>query len=758
MALTSLLGMGYLLSLVLISARADGKLFRLESKNGSQGLDLLMAQKSCAALGSHLATAEELQRAMQDCSFTVCTRGWLADGTVGTTVCSKSGSGPLNLKAINVKTETDASPSDRYDAFCVKDEDKPCGDPPSFPHTALHGHTGYEMGDELLYVCSEGYIMGNQEAAFTLLCDTCGEWYGQVQACVKATLVVTLDNPKRPTGQREASSKETLQGLPYSKPPLEFTGATSRARTTVCSKSGSGPLNLKAINVKTETDASPSDRYDAFCVKDEDKPCGDPPSFPHTALHGHTGYEMGDELLYVCSEGYVMGNQEAAFTLLCDTCGEWYGQVQACVKDATEAHIDYDDNFPYHSTMPVVEPNQDDGEEDAEEEEGQEEEEDEQDFSLLEDTGLKSDKGETQGYESTETESKTPTESPVSLLSQKHLFWFPSEAFSEPESEKETDFGTKAQFSNGDNRIGAKTDYTEPGTKMIYENEDFPLGPSTVNETNSAKDVMAGTDESWLDGYPVTQDFGQGAEKTDAPLETDEDVILTTKQPYNAEMGKVHPAPALDRDLTTVWAAPTRMLDYGVKVGQEPLTPTSGPENVSTSKGVDEVMRYHPSTPHGLTTEASAAATGSSEHTKSAPTAIMHTFYTVRPVDHIPLPTEPEETTTYRTPSETERHTVGISDSFTDASSFEGASEGDDLTGRIRGTLLPSSEPCVAGDCLRSSNGPMITIIVVVICLLLLATILAVWCYKKRQQKSSVYQLNGKGQTRHHQQIEMQKV
>lgn len=63
-----------------------------------------------------------------------------------------------------------------------------------------------------------------------------------------------------------------------------------------------------------------------------DKPCGDPPSFPHTILHGHTGFEMGDELLYVCAQGYIMSNKERAFTLLCDSCGEWYGQVQACVK------------------------------------------------------------------------------------------------------------------------------------------------------------------------------------------------------------------------------------------------------------------------------------------------------------------------------------------------------------------------------------------------------------------------------------------
>lgn len=73
--------------------------------------------------------------------------------------------------------------------------DKPCGDPPSFPHTILHGHTGFEMGDELLYVCAQGYVMGNKETAFTLLCDSCGEWYGQVQACVKGKQTSTWSIP-----------------------------------------------------------------------------------------------------------------------------------------------------------------------------------------------------------------------------------------------------------------------------------------------------------------------------------------------------------------------------------------------------------------------------------------------------------------------------------------------------------------------------------------------------------------------------------
>lgn len=63
-----------------------------------------------------------------------------------------------------------------------------------------------------------------------------------------------------------------------------------------------------------------------------EKPCGDPPSFPHTILQGRTGLEMGDELLYVCAPGHVTGHRESAFTLLCNSCGEWYGLVQACGK------------------------------------------------------------------------------------------------------------------------------------------------------------------------------------------------------------------------------------------------------------------------------------------------------------------------------------------------------------------------------------------------------------------------------------------
>lgn len=36
--------------------------------------------------------------------------------------------------------------------------------------------------------------------------------------------------------------------------------------------------------------------------------------------------------MYVCNPGYILPNGETTFSLLCDSCGEWYGLVQLCVK------------------------------------------------------------------------------------------------------------------------------------------------------------------------------------------------------------------------------------------------------------------------------------------------------------------------------------------------------------------------------------------------------------------------------------------
>ncbi|KFQ36544.1 Sushi domain-containing protein 5, partial [Mesitornis unicolor] len=591
---------------------AAGKVFALESKNNSQGLDLAEAEKACVDLSARLATAEELKRAVLDCSFAGCTTGWLADSSTGTIICRKTGSKQQSVKAIDVKIET---------------------------HPFVN------------------------------------------------------------------------------------------------------------------------DQYDAFCVKDEDKPCGDPPSFPHTILHGHTGFEMGDELLYVCAQGYVMGNKETAFTLLCDSCGEWYGQVQACVKDETEAHIDYEDNFPDDRSIPIVENEHVNGKEEIEQEQ-----------ELLsfgkssEEGRTGSTKGITQDTDTSEKGSRAPTESPVSLLSQKNLFWFPSEAFSEPESEKETDDSTKAQFSEGDNHIGVKSAYDEPGAKMFYDNEDFPIGPIlTTNDTKAEIGAVAITDESWLDGYPVTQEVAEDDEeegdKVDGSMGTEDDIILATDQPNHVEVKKPgNGSPAPEKGLTQIVAATTRIDDEGAKETPVPLTSVSSLENLSVSRGYDDATWDHLTT--SLETVTQEPSTTMLFEITSLVTSTSETSVMASPSDHTPY-AEPKETTAYPAQVAT---TAPVPDIITDTSSQELA-EQENLTQGLGEKPVPTSEPCEGEDCPKSSKGAIIAVIVILLCLLLVAAVLAVWFFKKRQQKNSVYKLNGRCQPRHHcyhhyhhQHIEMQKV
>nr|XP_046273670.1 sushi domain-containing protein 5 [Scatophagus argus] len=174
---------GCLACLVVTSVvNADGRVFVLDLRNSSGVQGFRDAERACASLHARLASSAELRHAVVECFFSACTRGWLYGGSVGTTVCNAVGGA---LKAVDVRTENATEDSAHLDAFCIKDKGVPCGDPPSFPHARLQGHSGYEMGDELLYTCLPGYVMPSGSRAFSLLCDSCGEWYGMVEICVK---------------------------------------------------------------------------------------------------------------------------------------------------------------------------------------------------------------------------------------------------------------------------------------------------------------------------------------------------------------------------------------------------------------------------------------------------------------------------------------------------------------------------------------------------------------------------------------------
>ncbi|XP_077772559.1 sushi domain-containing protein 5 isoform X2 [Podarcis muralis] len=450
------------------SVEADGKLFALGPRNGSQSLDLAMAKESCGAVGARLASREELRRAIRDCSFAVCTRGWLADGTVGTTVCNRTGSKPQSVKIIDVQIEMDPSPSGRYDALCVK------------------------------------------------------------------------------------------------------------------------------------------------------------------------------------------------------------------VEDETEGHIDYEDNFPDDRSISTEE--HEDNAKEAEE------------------------KGN--------------------------------------EQEKATQDEKKTQFADDDNHIGVKTAYNKKGTKMIYEGEDFPIGPAIVNnDTKATKSTDSHTDESWLDGYPVTQEAveeidEEEGDKIDGSMGMEYDI--TTDQLNHADVRKTGSSP----EKVFVQAGTVQSLTHSGGT----LTPTIVPENVSVSK--DDNTRYVSMTPMRLITQELSSVTTAT----SLNLATLETSTVFHLIDPIPLPEEVD----LMTSSMQVVTTIPSQNSFTDTPDVV---EGEALTYGLGGKPLSTFEPCAGASCSSSDKDPMIAIGVTVVCLIVLAFILAVWCFKKRQQKTSVYKLNGKDHARHQlQQIEMQKV
>ncbi|XP_038666318.1 sushi domain-containing protein 5 isoform X2 [Scyliorhinus canicula] len=488
----------------------------------------------------------------------------------------------------------------------------------------------------------------------------------------------------------------------------------SRIGITMCNNIGFGQQDHQTVRVKIKA-ASSTGHYDSFCIKDQGKPCGDPPSFPNTLLQGHTGTEMGDELLYICAQGYVMANGENAFSLLCDSCGEWYGFVQVCVKDPNEqGRVTVSENGG---------------------------------------KGVDDDNGSI-GEDSRET--LKPTESPVSLLSQKHLFWFPSEVFpntNQPDT-KEPDMESEIQITSSDNQIGVKTD----ATKGVQTAEDLPEPSIVHNETKVTKATVASTNESWVDGYPIVPETEEETEKVDGSMEIEDETTDTSDHSNHIEISRPDtPGTTSATHYTQIVSIPTELPDQGVKQVDRSLTPTTDPETVSTSKAIEDDNFY-------ITTIANIGTDGSwkssDEITEPSPSP-MSTVETVSeglyPVDHVPIPTKTDEISTHHTLTlGTLEASTGTLIDFTEIDMYDGFTKRENFRDGTEAKLLPTIESCRGEGCTHSSKGPIIAVIVTVIGLLVLAVILAVWCYRRRHQKTSVYQMNGRGQVRCSEHIEMQ--
>ncbi|XP_066531584.1 uncharacterized protein susd5 [Hoplias malabaricus] len=609
--------------------------------------------------------------------------------------------------------------------------------------------------------------------------------------------------------------------------------------TTVC-RSVAGSLQAVDLSVENVTSET-AEQLAVFCVKDTGTPCGAPPSFPNTHLQGQTGLELGDELLYACNPGHTLPNGETAFSLLCDSCGEWYGLVQLCLKDNAESFTDYEDKLPddrhlydgleevHHvSLMPGVT-------EITEFEESTFEPEQDEPVMVEEEEGTDE-----------EDPAVSVTEPPVSQLSQKHMFWFPSEAFQEEGHPSiSTESSVKAPTLD-ENYIKAKTGDSKPKAENTTEEDGEYITPPLTDE--AAGHNLGSTEESWLDGYPIPQEEEKlgagstdevgpvvGAESDHSKLEEFESVThslegervegVIQSHPENGTKGTSEKPEGQDYGISSnrqeeeemeVVTAGAKGKDYGGMFRHEERQQgvTDAPQG-KMSDGVTDLseetyfvtedsitvdMEGESKTPvevetkdvtdrskeifHGVTNDVEIRPTYFTSLTQitaslddtiinrrpglytpgSAPENVsngqegMGFEHTVTPSGMASLDTTPTqqvhifsnvETPTSSFTWETEdlghfleKTPIVDGDISVEAHDNHSAMEGDPDRSLDHHEKAKDGA-CGVDPCQVAGHGPTIAAIIIAIVAAIIGVALGVWCYKRRQQKSSHYQLNG---------------
>lgn len=359
------------------------------------------------------------------------------------------------------------------------------------------------------------------------------------------------------------------------------------------------------------------------------------------------------------------------------------------------------------------------------------------------------------------TGSSVPTDLPGSQLNRKYLFWFPAETFHKPELEKEMDDDTKKQFLARHNQSSITPAPSEPGAKVVYSSTDGHSGtPVGGTDSKTGDPMVSSSDESWLDGYPVTDGGWRKIEAEEAEEEEDRDkgdgsvgleerVLVTSNQPTPVEIKKPGSTTLPPREDMTRSSV---LLSQTLDVEALALRPINVSETESPRKGDGDLTRYQSTVPGKLATEKSPMATRPYELTSST----LETVTTA--TRQMPNRSPSTITAATRTPVETIAPEVQDGFPYLLSEDFLGQESPGPRASEER---LPTGEPCVGDGCPGLSRGPVVATVVTVLCLLLLlAGVGAVWGHRKCQHRSSVYKLNvGQRQARHyHQQIEMERV
>ncbi|KAM9838161.1 uncharacterized protein susd5 [Aulostomus maculatus] len=776
---------GCLACIFVTSVHADGRVFVLDLKNSSGPLGFRDAERACASHHARLASAPELRHAVLECFFSPCTRGWLYGGTVGTTVCNIVGGA---LKAVDVKTENATEDTAHLSSFCIKDKDVPCGDPPSFPNARLHGHTGFEMGDELLYTCAPGYVMPSGQSAFSLLCDSCGEWYGLVQICVKGDTESHMDYEDKFTDSYGEAERQSEDGKP------------AEAQGEVYEE-----VHGEAL---PEGKWSQGQQETSFNTKAEEE---------HRDQRGEEG---------------VIG-------------GKFDVDLETGDKDKERTTED----FVGHPTW------------------------------------------EGERREEVRTDAAAATEPPVSILSQKHLFWFPSEAFqqegraasvnpvtqatqrasgAQSEESKEQESQERHRHQRPVNvdlhkqDTGGEEDHHDDGTdndsrhddeddrdsnqdqddggdhvghyvpaqhdhldrldryedrddhddhydmgehedeRVRYSSQDYDDRDDTYDEHESYEDHEGVTDSDDHREHPggseehPDQDHRDDGEEHDEDNSDHIDHEHDDHDSYDSredddvdDDGHQRVIFSIERDaahnVTQKGAGQKTTTDEtwldGYPVAAEETTERARPEEVAqgtvvrvtdTPNKVDKPDTGEPGAPESPTADFAQEGVGD-----EWPGSIS----TVAPsVDH----PEPSDSPSYSDTLEYDTQQAAPTLSwlgdltehpFLDHGPAPPVHDGDTLSGVMdeetardlpgetgergevegeMGETICTGENCPPPS--SSSRGPTVVAIIAAVCVVAAAIVVGVWCYRRQQQKSSVYEMNGKGlsQTRQGQQIEMQ--
>ncbi|XP_070778487.1 midasin [Enoplosus armatus] len=827
---------GCLACLVVASVvNADGRVFVLDLRNSSGLQGFRDAERACASRHARLASSEELRYAVVECFFSPCTRGWLYGGAVGTTVCNVVGSA---LKAVDVRTENATEDGAHTDAFCIKDKGVPCGDPPSFPNARLQGHSGYEMGDELLYKCVPRYVMPSGHSAFSLLCDSCGEWYGLVEICVKDDTEGHIDYEDKFTdsyGEAERHNKrpeeahgevyEEVHGAAYPEGKMsqeqqetsfsveaeeehqdqhqehevegevigrEFEGAVEGGErnneravedfighprweqerkevvTTDAAAATEAPVSLLSqkhlfwfpseafqeeghplsTNPVTQTTQRASgaqseeskeheshERHHHQRPVDVDDHDHEPDSYDDHDADDHDDHDTDDQ------DDHDNGNHDDL---------DAHDDSHHNDRDDHDSHQEEDD---HHDHVEHYIPAQHDDLDRRDRHDDHDDHNDHDDHDDHYDMGEHEEGRDRVRYGSQDYDDRDDTyderesyEDHDDVTDDHVDREHPDGSEEHPDRDDHDDHEEHYDLDEDDNDRYSDHDDHEHDDRDSYDNHDshedvdashqhviFSIATDErQNVTQKAAGGKATTDETWLDGYPIVLEETKNDDSTAGRVRPEDrergTVVRTTDRPNEVDIRRPVPYTSLPEVPESPTTEPA-LEQGGVEEMWPGFIPTTAPSpdrsQPSDSPSYSDTLDYD-------TQQAAPTHSWLDDHTE-------HPFLDPAPTVHDGdiLTGVTEEHTVHNLPGET--------------------GERGEMEGEM-GETICTGENCPPRPPSTSSRGPTVAAIIVLVCAVATAVIVGVWCYRRQQQKSSMYEMNGKGQsqTRQGQQIEMQ--